>query len=537
MHRKKAHLLGICTLSLTVSVPWTARGESQAPRVCEVAKARKRPSGAPKASDVIIRSLRRHPRNKKDPHDTMQALRDFHVTRLEWAYIKDQDFIAKVKASGRVFGGAASAPSFVPPSKDDGWFERVVVVNARGEPIIAPWKRNWKRTLWGCVNNPELERGYMTYLKRYIDAGAEVMQRDEPGANQLATRWGGCFCKHCMKGFREYLGKHTTAEERAKLGIEDLSTFDYGKKLLAEGAPVGDPFGRWKGGELKKLFVDFQIASTLAFHKRTRKAIDAYAGRHVPFSCNNGVRRWTPIQLLFDWTFGELSFGHARPHFMTQAMRTAAEHDRLQVVTMPKKGNRDDLPGWERRTRQTIAMAYAAGGLCMVPWDVYMPHDAPRYFGTPEQYADLYAFVRGAAEYLDGYEEAATVGKGLKETRYGEVPPVEIEGGTGEVFAVVRARPGDQDAPVVIHLVEWGKQSKPFAVRLRRACFFATDITVRMLAPAAYDKAAHAQAEQTRDFAPLVVGKAIPLTEEAGIMTAGLPPRNPWCLLIVERKP
>ena len=54
-------------------------------------------------------------------------------------------------------------------------------------------------------------------------------------------------------------------------------------------------------------------------------------------------------------------------------------------------------------------MAYASGGHCMVPWDVYMPHNAPRYFGKPSDYADLTKFVRNYKRYFDGYSEAAVV--------------------------------------------------------------------------------------------------------------------------------
>jgi hypothetical protein len=441
-----------------------ARGqaaEGRPPRLpCQVAEATERPEGAPKPSDVIMRSLRLHPRNAKDPHDTWQALEDFHVTRLAWAYISDKAFIQRVTDSGRVFGGAASAPSYIHPPDDADWFEKVVIVNLNGEPIIAPWKRAWNRTLWGCINNPELERGYVDYLKRYVDAGAQVMQRDEPGGNLNATRWGGCFCDHCMAKFRKFLAEHTTAEQREKLGIADLATFDYRQHLKEAGAPVGDAFGRWKkGGELKRLFVQFQTEATLAFHRRTRAAIDAYAGRHVPFSCNNGVRRLSAIERMFDWWFGELSYGHATAVRIHDAMRTAAQHGRVQVVTMPKKGNRKNLDEWQRRTRQSIAMATACGGVCMVPWDVYMPSNAPRYFGTPEQYADLFGFTRGIAPYLDDYAYAGAVGKGIRCELYGEAPPVGVPTG-GRQFAVIRARRGKPAAPVVVHLVDWSPEPK-----------------------------------------------------------------------------
>lgn len=91
-------------------------------RVCDVAKTCKRPAGAPGASDVLMRSLRMHPAGEKDSHDTLQAIRDFHVTRLEWAYINDKPSIEKIEALGCLFGAAASAPSYLPPEDVSDWF-------------------------------------------------------------------------------------------------------------------------------------------------------------------------------------------------------------------------------------------------------------------------------------------------------------------------------------------------------------------------------------------------------------------------------
>ena len=76
-----------------------------------------------------MRSLRIHPTNTSDPHDTLQALRDFHVTTLAWAYIADPAFITKVRQSGRVFGGAAAAPSYVGDRQRDDWLQDVCIVN------------------------------------------------------------------------------------------------------------------------------------------------------------------------------------------------------------------------------------------------------------------------------------------------------------------------------------------------------------------------------------------------------------------------
>jgi hypothetical protein len=212
-------------------------------------------------------------------------------------------------------------------------------------------------------------------------------------------------------------------------------------------------------------------------------------------------------------------------------MREATALGRCQVVTMPKKSDRDDLDGWCRLTRQTIAMAYACGGQCMVPWDVYMPRDAPRYFGTPEQYADLFGFIRANAPYLDGYEYAGALGPGISCDLYGEDGPVQLSAGS-PVCAVARAIPGAAKAAVVVHLVDFSDDPQPFGLTLNPSAFFGEKpLKLTLLAPAPYDKSRHAEAEATRSYGAL--SKATPL--EGGYATGvSLPALRPWGLLVVE---
>ena len=509
------------------------RGDATTKRVHEMAKPRVLPDGAPKASDVIIRSLTLRKGKDEHQHDTLRALSDFHVTRLEWAYIRDKDAIAQFRKSGRLFGGAASsALSHVAKLEAGSNYADLACVDRRGEPVIPSWKRTWRPpgSWWMCANNPTLEQGYLKYLKSCLDAGAQVMQRDEPGGNARAIDWGGCFCDHCMRAFRDYLAENTTADERKQLGISDLGTFDYRELLERQDAPVGDDFKRF-GGPLKQRFVDFQFEATIAFHKRTRRALDQYAGRRVAFSCNNGCRRWTPIELVFDWCFGELSYRDARGDFIHAAMRQATALGRRQVVTMPKKSDREELDLWCRLTRQTIAMAYASGGHCMVPWDVYMPRDAPRYFGTAGQYADLFGFIRANSQYFDGYEYAGALGPGIVCDLYGEDGPVRVPAGK-PVCAVVRAIPGEADGAVVVHLVDWSDNPQPLRLTLNPEAFFGDKpLKLTLLTPAPYDKSRHAVAEETRSYGRL--SSTTPL--DGGYATSvSLPALGPWGLVVVE---
>ena len=489
MAQKRILQFTIITACILLMHASSSYSQEPCKKLYELAQPVLRPEGAPNASDVIMRNLRPHPRDANDPYNTMEAMDDFHVTRLEWTYIQDYSFINRVKDSGRTFGGAINTGSIHSDYKTEpDWIEKYGILDLNGNPVVAPHMRGWGERLHGCVNDSVFEEGYLAYFKEYIDAGADVMQRDDPNANYAATNWGACFCEDCMMKFRVYLEDHSTLQERKSWGIDTLQTFNYRDYLKERDAPVGDDFSKWNGGKLKELFIQFQKESTIEFHQRIRQAMNEYVSQFkpegiVPMSCNNGVRRWKEVELEFDWAFGELSYSNASPKFLYKAMEKAIQHDRMQVITMPKKGDYDNLDAWERLTRQTIATAYSCGGLCMVPWDVYMPNDAPRYFGTPEQYADLYKFVRDHADYFNEFEDAAFSMADMNDQRYLEKLPIEFVTGE-EISAFARAKPGQVDAPVVVHLVDWSDSPEPFKVSLANDLFFGNyDLNVRLLRP------------------------------------------------------
>ena len=551
------------------------------PRVCQVAKARKLHPRTPRASDVLMRALRWRPTNPRDPHDAMRAMDAFHVTGLVWAYIHDPEVIAKIHESGRFFQGAVTSSLSTMrsllrlPQKTDGaetaaFIQRYACLSLDGSPNEQPWKRLWGNPFSrcsGCCSNPEFEALYVRALQTYINAGATMIQRDEGTGNASRPNYGGCFCDHCVRGFREYLRETLMAEQLEELGIADIGTFDYRAHLRQAGAPVGDDFARWDGGRLKQLFREYQHHVSIGFMARTRKALDKTAGSAIAMSCNNGVHTFNEITQQFDWFFGELSRRHATPANLYRIAATAAAVDRLQIVTMPKKGGHStyDRPdGWERHTRQTIAVSYAVGGICMVPWDVYMPNtfsedrkrsETARYFGKPDDYADLFGFIRASSAFLDGYEDAAAIGPGTFETRWGRRFPVEIEGAE-DVYAFVRAKPGEETAPVVVHLVDWRDRPQPFALRLRNEAFFGRSAMNAVLrTPVPYDVAQHRSTEEEGQRLRRIAGPAEPFgpaqaqayaslsrNQDLSLFIDGahalvkLPALTPWGIVVVSRR-
>ena len=117
------------------------------------------------------------------------------------------------------------------------------------------------------------------------------------------------------------------------------------------------------------------------------------------------------------------------------------------------------------------------------------------------------------------------MGKGIEAVALAGGSPVSLSGGSGDVYAFVRARPGEAEAPVVVRLVDWGDTPKPLSVRFRRAAFFGDrPVSAKLLTPAAFDKAAHEKADATGDFSKLLVEK--PLADFAAGKKLTVPPHS-----------
>ena len=458
--RRSVLSLAVCAIACWSGTMDPACRAAETQRLCDVAAASVRPQGAPAAGAVCFSSRWKHPASTKDPYDTFQVAAAFHATDFVWVYSLDKQFVQRMKQSGAKVCLAVN--SMVPDAVGTNTRRRGRLLDLDGNLLSAPWMRTWKENAWGCVNSPEYRASFVAHAAAAIDAGSDTLQMDDPATNMAAVRWGGCFCTHCMAGFRTYLKRHATAEELARAEVGDLEQFDYRAYLKTRDAPVGDAFAKYDGGALKRHFTAFQEASVRDFFIDTRAKIDAHAGRHVVFSSNNYAGRWTSPYDLFELGMAELPERDAKPAVLYQRFADARQRGKAQLYTLVPQA-------WDGTEvtlhRRIIATCYAFGGHLIVPWDVYTGSGKPRYYGKPEDYADLYKFVRDNARFFDGYEDAAFLIPELRDERYADDAPMSLKGGS-DVTAVARAVPGKADAPVAIHLVDWRADPQPITLTL-----------------------------------------------------------------------
>ncbi len=441
------------------------------------------PPGAPRYSDVCFSSRWEHPCDAGDTLETFSAARSFHATSIQWVYTTNAAFIRRADSLGMPVQVALSPT--LPDEPGGETRQRGRMRNARQEPVTAPWMKGWGYW-WGCVNHPDFRALWLRYMRLALEAGAAGFQVDDPafGVVLLRNKWEDvCYCIHCQR--------------------------------IADSLGVKPP--------------DIQEASVVDFYHWARRQAQAIAGRPVPFSCNNFRGEWELFPFdLFDFGVAELPERRANPEYIYATLRETRRRHKAQVFSFAN--DREFL------VQKVIATTYACGGNPLVPWDVWMGTGRDRYYGTPQQYAPLFGFARGIAQWLDGYEDAfyATT---QDEFRYHDVSrlPMHFVEYRRQIHAFARAKPGDARAPVVIHLVDWEVLTQPFSLHLLERAFFKKGIDrVEMLFPLPYDSIAHERAAQTGDYSILVGRQELPFERSGREVRLRIPAiEHHWVVLVV----
>jgi hypothetical protein len=122
------------------------------------------------------------------------------------------------------------------------------LVNSLGEPVTDLTEECCSRDIYGAPlharwvecpdrehqcylmdrNNPVWREYLKAVIRIQIDAGVDGVQLDEAELPLTSLQYGGCFCKDCMREFREYLQALSPEQRPAELAGVDLTTFHYG---------------------------------------------------------------------------------------------------------------------------------------------------------------------------------------------------------------------------------------------------------------------------------------------------------------------
>lgn len=303
-----------------------------------------------------------------------------------------------------------------------------VVRDIEGRPQHTWWTHRYRgNPSWHfCTNTPGYRRYLFHQLERVMKAGADWLMIDSaiPTIGALTARYGGCFCEHCMAGFRDWLAQHVSPEQLAAEGVDDVGRFDWGVWLRARGVDdhrYREEIQAWPPTiPLADHYFDYQWREVDAlFHEFKRRAQE-YGNGHVPMSSNSP---WYWPQFLYavaahDFYTNELEYHPPErevfPTSPVYALKLAEALGRIVGLTgVPRAFEPYRIQPRPGHIRLWMAQAAAFGHVFMVPakmWTLRVPGEADRwYYSDPGDYEELCHFIRDHAALLDDYESLTTV--------------------------------------------------------------------------------------------------------------------------------
>ncbi len=297
-------------------------------------------------------------------------------------------------------------------------FKEAISLDLEGNAICVPWlwdhKHKGHPSYWFCSNNPSYQKFFLDQAKRACLAPIDGLHIDDyGGSSNCSSYMGGCFCVHCMKGFREYLKQNKSKEELKDYGVTNIDDFDYGKFLRGKGFSADDFKHKAHTIPLRGEFQDFQNEQMKIRITEVYEYAEKIRGKALVRSVNSSAsspRTVIPSPII-DYFCGEIPQDaaskkvNAQPVFVYRMVEALGDR---QTATASGQDwawiKANDKPGF---VRAWIAQTYAFGSVFMVPhrqWCYTKELGTHWYNGKPEDFADLYQFVQKNKALFDGYK-------------------------------------------------------------------------------------------------------------------------------------
>lgn len=262
-----------------------------------------------------------------------------------------------------------------------------------------------------CTNHPRFLEKKRAETELAMAVSPYAFHIDDPLGTATELSVGGCFCKYCVAGFRDYLTKNVPLARLREAGVTDPDHFDYGEFLRAKG-----------GRAFSYEFENFQLRSSVEHVRKIFDFAREKRAKRIPVGANAPV---VGAHIVFapylDYIAAEIGTDAKEMKFGAKPLLNYKMGDALGIAIAATGIYKDwvmltghDIPdlvrGW-------VAEAYAMGHNFIVPhkeWGfVQPPGKGPQstaYPAKPELIGPLYGFVRQNPELFDGYCAVARVG-------------------------------------------------------------------------------------------------------------------------------
>jgi len=372
------------------------------------------------ASDVVFMYSTKSPKQYDDYSGTVVGWGGLTNSRDQKSVQSFNDRVAEAQKRGMRYCGSVNFlvdfGGYIDFAPDN--FKEAISLDLEGNALCVPWlwdhKHKGHPSYWFCSNNPTYQTYLLDQAERACLAPIDGLHIDDyGGSSNCSSYMGGCFCIHCMKGFREYLKQNMSKQELKDHGINNINTFDYGEFLKSKGFSADDFKHKAHTIPLRGEFQDFQNQQMKIRITQVYEHAEKIRGKALVRSVNSSAsspRTIIPSPII-DYFCGEIPQNasskkvNADPVFIYRMVEALGDR---QTATGSGQDwawiKANDKPGL---VRAWIAQTYAFGSVFMVPhrqWCYTKELGTHWYNGKPKDFADLYRFVQKNKSLFDGYK-------------------------------------------------------------------------------------------------------------------------------------
>nr|Q9LAP7.1 RecName: Full=Alpha-agarase; Flags: Precursor [Alteromonas agarilytica]AAF26838.1 alpha-agarase precursor [Alteromonas agarilytica] len=316
-----------------------------------------------------------------------------------------------------------------------GWFTEFTT-NPQPHYVQTLDGRNVRMTFMGYLSHDGYNNNWLSnhspafvpFMKSQVDqilkANPDKLMFDTQTNSTRSTdmrTFGGDFSPYAMENFRVWLLKKYSNAQLVSMGINDITSFDYGAYLRAQGITHTDwsNAGDTISGNIPMMedFIYFnrdvwnqKFAEVLEYIRQQRPNIEIGASTHL-FESRGYIFNENITFLSGELNLGaRTSISELPTNILVHLKGAQAVDKTLAYFPYPWEFDELRIQNAPRFGRGWVAQAYAYGGLFSIPANVWVGGEVFTWSPGADNYRDIYQFVRAQANLLDGYTSYAKAG-------------------------------------------------------------------------------------------------------------------------------
>jgi hypothetical protein len=244
----------------------------------------------------------------------------------------------------------------------DAKLREAIARDFNGNGLVVPWFPavvDGVPAYTGCTNNPVYRENVRQRVRDGAAAGCKGLHVDcANGMTGILGRQGGCYCRHCMEGFRKFLAGKYSRQQLSAMGVGDINAWDFAAEVRRVAGTKERLLTLAKGGgridKQLPLFGDYRkflAQSTRSWLEELGELAKQLGGPDAGYSIDGGrVESWLALSAFADFFTCEVRHYPEDRRIPSQVIGMYRAAESLGTTLSVTAGTRS-TNGWIRSAR------------------------------------------------------------------------------------------------------------------------------------------------------------------------------------------